>query len=96
VVSAIAVESQDPGRSAERARALLAAAIPRSHGPGEADLTAVAAPDGTAVFFCHTDDTGTAGWLADFQPAARAQSAGRQLLSTVDHVALSQAVRLFR
>jgi len=94
VVAAIAVESRDPGRSAERARALLAAAIPRSHGPGEADLTAVAAPDGTAVFFCHTDDTG-AGWLGDFRPTARAQSCKRPLLGTVDHVALSQPFDYF-
>src|SRR5262249_61938076 len=82
VVAAIAVESRDPGRSAERARALLAAMIPRHHGPGEADLTAVAAPDGTAVFFCHTDDAGAAGWLGDFRPTARAQPAERPLLRT--------------
>ena len=53
-VTAIAMESADPDRSARRARALLAPPIARSRGRGEAELAAVTAPDGTAVFFCHT------------------------------------------
>jgi 4-hydroxyphenylpyruvate dioxygenase len=86
-VAAIAVESRDPGRSARRARALLAPAIPRRLGPDEAELTAVAAPDGTSVFFCHTDDQGR---LGDFRPAVPAETGDRPLLTAVDHVALSQ------
>jgi 4-hydroxyphenylpyruvate dioxygenase len=92
-VAAIALESTDPSRSARRARALLAPPIPRSHGPGEADLTAAAAPDGTAVFFCHTDASAAsaaAGWLGDFLPLPRPQRPGPPLLTGVDHVALSQ------
>jgi 4-hydroxyphenylpyruvate dioxygenase len=89
-VSAIAVESADPGRSARRARALLAPPIPRSHEPGEADLAAVAAPDGTAVFLCRTDAAGTAGWLGDFQPVPQPPHAEPSLITGVDHVALSQ------
>jgi 4-hydroxyphenylpyruvate dioxygenase len=95
MVAAIAVESRDPARSAERARALLAPAIPRSYGPGEADLTAVAAPDGTALFFCQTDPAGAGGWLGDFQPAAGQPAAGQPLLTAVDHVALSQPFDYF-
>jgi 4-hydroxyphenylpyruvate dioxygenase len=95
VVSAIAVESLDPGRSAGRARALLAPPIPRRAAPDEADLTAVAAPDGTSVFFCHTDAAGTAGWLGDFPPSAPAQPGGSSLLTAVDHVALSQPFDYF-
>ncbi len=94
-VAAIAVESRDPGRSARRARALLAPAIPRRLGPDEAELTAVAAPDGTSVFFCHTDDQGRQGWLGDFRPAAPAETGGRPLLTAVDHVALSQPFDYF-
>jgi 4-hydroxyphenylpyruvate dioxygenase len=94
-VSAIAVESKDPGRSAARARALLAPAIPRRFGPGEADLTAVAAPDGTAVFFCQTDPADSAGWLGDFRPATPAAASGRSQLTAVDHVALSQPFDYF-
>jgi 4-hydroxyphenylpyruvate dioxygenase len=94
-VSAIAVESDDPGRSARRARALLAPPIPRSLGPNEAELTAVAAPDGTSVFFCHTDVDGAAGWLGDFRPVAPDRPGDRPLLTGVDHVALSQPFDYF-
>ena len=71
-VVAVAVESADPDRSAARAEALLAPVLDRRRGPGEADLAAVAAPDGTSVFFCRT--AATAGWLGDFlalEPARR-------------------------
>jgi 4-hydroxyphenylpyruvate dioxygenase len=95
MVSAIAMESADPGRSATRARALLAPSIPRSRGPGEADLAAVAAPDGTAVFFCHTGTAGTVGWLADFEPLRWPQDARPPLITGVDHVALSQPFNCF-
>jgi 3-dehydroshikimate dehydratase len=93
-VSAVAVESGDPVRSAQRARALLAPLIPRSIGSGEAELPAVAAPDGTALFFCQTDTAGYAGWTSDFESAAE-QQAGRPLLTAVDHVALSQPFDYF-
>src|SRR5262249_24582207 len=54
----------DPPRSVARAEALLAPVLDRTRGPGEADISAVAAPDGTSVFFCGPD----AGWVADFAP----------------------------
>jgi len=87
VISAIAVESADPSRSAERARQLLAPAVPRSYGPGEADLFATAAPDGTEVFLCRTD---SADWLGDFDPHPVADLDGTETLTGIDHVALSQ------
>ena len=44
-----------PGqRRTPGAQALLAPVLPRRKGPAEADLAAVAAPDGTSVFFCRT------------------------------------------
>jgi 4-hydroxyphenylpyruvate dioxygenase len=88
------VESRDPVRSAQRARALLAPAIPRTIGPGEAELPAVAAPDGTALFFCHTDAPDYAGWAGDFESASEQQTR-RPLLTAVDHVALSQPFDYF-
>jgi 4-hydroxyphenylpyruvate dioxygenase len=107
-VTAIAVESADPARSAQRAAALLAPAEPRRYGPGEANLTAVAAPDGTSVFFCRSDPHGQtrsaprgetsidpAGtWLGDFQPlsAPRPPTTG---IFRIDHVALSQPLHYF-
>ncbi|GAA1319433.1 sugar phosphate isomerase/epimerase and 4-hydroxyphenylpyruvate domain-containing protein [Pseudonocardia xinjiangensis] len=84
-VAALAVESTDPPRSAARAAALCAPILPRDRGPAEADLAAVAAPDGTSVFFCRTDATG--GWLADFD-RLRAPAGG--MITATDHVALAQ------
>ena len=85
-VAALALESTDPGRSAARAEALLAPVLPRSRGADEADLAAVAAPDGTQVFFART---GPGGWPADF--LATGAVAGRGAgLTAVDHVALTQ------
>src|SRR5215218_4922630 len=65
-VAAIGVESAAPIRSAERAQRLLAPPLARDRGPGEAELSAIAAPDGTAVFFCRTDDSDAGAWLGDF------------------------------
>ena len=90
-VAAIAVESADPMRSAERAERLLAPVLSRDRGPGEADLSAIAAPDGTSVFFCRTDAPDT--WVADFVTAG-SPGAGTELLG-IDHVALSQPFDYF-
>jgi 4-hydroxyphenylpyruvate dioxygenase len=92
-VTAVAVESPDPAASARRAEALLAPAIPRRYGPGEADLTAVSAPDGTSVFFCRSDQTGS--WLGDFEPLPGAAETGLAMITGVDHVALSQPSHYF-
>jgi 4-hydroxyphenylpyruvate dioxygenase len=95
-VAAIAVESVDPHASAARAEALLAPVLERHRGPGEADLAAIAAPDGTQVFFCRTDELAAAGsWLQDFsalEPAGRPELA---LVHGVDHIVLSQPFDYF-
>jgi 4-hydroxyphenylpyruvate dioxygenase len=98
-VVAIAIESADPDASAERAERLLAPVLSRRRGPGEADLSAIAAPDATKVFFCGTD---AHDWLADFvaldersgRPARDAR-AGAASLCAIDHVALSQPFDFF-
>ncbi|HJP79378.1 MAG TPA: TIM barrel protein [Pseudonocardiaceae bacterium] len=82
-VAALAVNSEDPPGSAERAVRLLAPVLPREHRADEADLMSVAAPDGTALFFCRIDS-----WLADFTPTG--QQATTALLTGTDHVALTQ------
>ena len=89
-VAAIAVESVDPGRSAQRAEALLAPVLDRHRGPAEADLAAVAAPDGTSIFFCRTDEREPASWLQDFDALAPAGSPGPPCIERIDHVALAQ------
>jgi 4-hydroxyphenylpyruvate dioxygenase len=89
-IAAIAVESADPGRSAQRAEALLAPVLERHRGPAEADLAAVAAPDGTSIFFCRTEAGAEASWLQDFEALAPAGGPAAAGVERIDHVALAQ------
>jgi 4-hydroxyphenylpyruvate dioxygenase len=94
-VTAIAVESADPIRSAERAEHLLAPVLSRDRGPGEADLSAIAAPDGTSVFFCRTDAADAESWVADFFTAGPPGPQAGAEIGGIDHVALSQPFDYF-
>lgn len=87
-VVAIAVASDDPAASAQRAHALLAPSVERRRGAGEADLEAVAAPDGTAVFFCGGD------WLGDFLPTGEVAGDGVPI-TRIDHITLAQPFDAF-
>jgi 4-hydroxyphenylpyruvate dioxygenase len=84
-ISAFAVASADPGRSLARAGALLAPAHPNVREPGEAELAAITAPDGTSVFVTHPGDD----WRADFLPTGAEPGPGTGLLA-VDHLGLAQ------
>jgi 4-hydroxyphenylpyruvate dioxygenase len=93
-VAAVGIEVDDPAAATERAAALLAPVLPRTRGPAEADLSAVAAPDGTEVFFCRTGDDPGSSWLADFpadsaRTAADGQAVGTTI-SHIDHIAFTQ------
>ena len=96
-IGAIAVETADPARSRKRAEALLAPVLPRRRGVAEADLSAVAAPDGTSVFFCRTG--GDNSWLADFEPTGPADMTHVEPpgvgLTHIDHVTLAQPFDAF-
>jgi 4-hydroxyphenylpyruvate dioxygenase len=94
-VVAIALESADPARSAQRAESLLAPVLSRKRGRDEADLSAIAAPDGTSVFFCRTDAADAASWLGDFIMATQAGPPLATGLTRIDHVALSQPFDYF-
>lgn len=95
-IAAIAVESEDPARSARRAEALRAPVLARQRGPGEAELAAIAAPDGTSVFFCRSDERLEAGrWLEDFEELAPAGAAFSPGLRHIDHIALAQPFDYF-
>jgi len=89
-VAALGVDVDDPQAAAERATRLLAPLLPRTRGPAEADLSAVAAPDGTSVFFCRTGAED--GWVTDFpQEDGHGDGAGSgSRISHIDHVALTQ------
>ncbi|MGW0211690.1 bifunctional sugar phosphate isomerase/epimerase/4-hydroxyphenylpyruvate dioxygenase family protein [Streptomyces sp. NPDC003233] len=86
-LAAIGLESPDPAAAARRAEALLAPVLPRHRAPGDVPLDAVAAPDGTELFFCATGDPELPDWRADFADVADspAPSATR-----IDHLALTQ------
>ncbi|WP_405825927.1 TIM barrel protein [Streptomyces sp. NBC_00838] len=91
-LSAIGLESTDPAASAQRAQTLLSPVLPRDRAPREATLDAVAAPDGTQLFFCRPrhphdpDDPARPDWRSDFSPTPPPADG---LISHIDHVALS-------
>ncbi|MFE6892606.1 bifunctional sugar phosphate isomerase/epimerase/4-hydroxyphenylpyruvate dioxygenase family protein [Streptomyces sp. NPDC057694] len=88
VVAAVGLESPDPAGAARRAEALLAPVLPRRRATGDVLLDAVAAPDGTELFFCATDRPGLPNWKRDFEPTGEAPAAGA--VRRVDHLALTQ------
>ncbi|MFF8014961.1 TIM barrel protein [Streptomyces sp. NPDC007929] len=87
-LAAIGLESPDPAGAARRAEALLAPVLPRRRAPEDAPLDAVAAPDGTELFFCATGRPEPPDWRADFEhtgpPPAPVGVRG------IDHLALTQ------
>ncbi|GHC94524.1 4-hydroxyphenylpyruvate dioxygenase [Nocardiopsis terrae] len=95
-VTALGFAVPGPEGAVKRAERLLAPALPRRRDPAESDLHAVAAPDGTAVFFCDQGTEGEAGtapaWTADFSAPAvadRTEGAATGLVG-IDHVGLFQ------
>ena len=88
-ICALAVESSDADASMRRAQRLLAPRLARPRGPGETDLSSVATPGGTALFFC---DAGSEHpWLEDFLPTGEGV-ASASLLSTIDHVSITESI----
>ncbi|MFH8973606.1 bifunctional sugar phosphate isomerase/epimerase/4-hydroxyphenylpyruvate dioxygenase family protein [Streptomyces sp. NPDC017890] len=87
-LAAVGLESPDPAGAARRAEALLAPVLPRRRAPGDAPLEAVAAPDGTELFFCATRRPGLPDWRADFADTGTAAEPGPGW--RVDHLSLTQ------
>ncbi|MFC9241690.1 bifunctional sugar phosphate isomerase/epimerase/4-hydroxyphenylpyruvate dioxygenase family protein [Streptomyces decoyicus] len=86
---ALGLETPDPDAAVRRAESLLAPVVPRRRTGQDVPLDAVAAPDGTELFFCRTARTGHADWTDDFAPAPGPSGCGAGL-SRIDHVALTQ------
>jgi 4-hydroxyphenylpyruvate dioxygenase len=82
---AIGLDSADPAGAVKHAETLLSPVLPRERAPEEARLDAIAAPDGTQIFFC--DDS----WLSDFASDGRAGGE----VTGIDHVALTQPWHYF-
>ncbi|MER5939298.1 TIM barrel protein [Streptomyces sp. NPDC001928] len=87
-LAAIGLESPDPTAAARRAEAFLAPVLPRRRATEDAPLDAVAAPDGTELFFCATDRPQQPNWRADFVDADHEPAAGG--VHRIDHLALTQ------
>ncbi|WP_329072353.1 bifunctional sugar phosphate isomerase/epimerase/4-hydroxyphenylpyruvate dioxygenase family protein [Streptomyces sp. NBC_01429] len=103
-LAALGLETPAQDAAVRRAEALLAPVVPRRRAERDAPLDAVAAPDGTELFFCGTaaDGTtggatgGTAGWRGDFPAVPGPGDTGitgtgePTGLTRIDHVALPQ------
>ncbi|MFD1537072.1 bifunctional sugar phosphate isomerase/epimerase/4-hydroxyphenylpyruvate dioxygenase family protein [Nonomuraea guangzhouensis] len=88
-LAALGLESPDPAGSVKRAESLLSPVLPRHRAPREARLDAIAAPDGTELFFCRTEHPDHSSWTDDFRPRPEgAPPAGG--ITHIDHVALTQ------
>ena len=88
-ICALAVESSDPVASMQRAARLLAPKLPRPRRPDETDLSSVATPDGTALFFCDSDRQHD--WLDDFGPTGTSADQS-PLLGEIDHVSITESI----
>ncbi|TYB55996.1 sugar phosphate isomerase/epimerase and 4-hydroxyphenylpyruvate domain-containing protein [Nonomuraea sp. PA05] len=82
---AIGLDSPDPGGAVKHAGSLLSPVLPRERAPEDAPLDAIAAPDGTEIFFCDN------AWLADFGEGALVEGG----ITRIDHVALTQPLHYF-
>ncbi|UIX29646.1 bifunctional sugar phosphate isomerase/epimerase/4-hydroxyphenylpyruvate dioxygenase family protein [Streptomyces sp. GQFP] len=85
-LAAVGLESPDPAGAARRAEALLAPVLPRRRAPEDAPLDAVAAPDGTELFFCATDRPELPNWRTDFETLETVEPG----VGRIDHLALTQ------
>lgn len=90
-VTALGVDVADADGAMRRAERLLAPPLPRRRDPAESVLHAVAAPDGTSVFFCPDEPAEGEDWLADFSvPVREPGGDGEAALTGIDHVGLFQ------
>ncbi|MFE0250997.1 bifunctional sugar phosphate isomerase/epimerase/4-hydroxyphenylpyruvate dioxygenase family protein [Streptomyces sp. NPDC059010] len=88
-LAAIGLESPDPAGAARRAEALLAPVLPRRRAPQDAVLDAVAAPDGTELFFCAAQGRRQLpDWRTDFMDVEH--EAATPGVHRIDHLALTQ------
>jgi sugar phosphate isomerase/epimerase/4-hydroxyphenylpyruvate dioxygenase-like putative hemolysin len=88
-IGALALESTDATASMRRADRLLAPKLARPRGPDESDLSSVAMPDGTALFFCDSDSE--RHWLDDFRPTGTPADPS-PLLRSIDHVSITESI----
>ncbi|MET7699362.1 TIM barrel protein [Streptomyces sp. NPDC005485] len=88
-LAAVGLESPDPAGAARRAESLLAPVLPRRRAPEDAPLDAVAAPDGTELFFCAAEHPELPGWTGDFE-SVTPRPDRHATVHRIDHLALTQ------
>lgn len=92
-LSTIGLESADPPAAVDRAAALKAPVLPRGRAADETVLDSIAAPDGTQIFFCRTEQPDHPSWTDDFD---RHDGPSRGVgIEGIDHVALTQPWQFF-
>lgn len=87
-IAAIAFDAEDPTGFAASAEGLNVAALPRVVRPGEADLPAVAAPDGVSIFFVSTESGGL-DWRRDFEPVPAGDAPAGAGITGINHVSVT-------
>jgi 4-hydroxyphenylpyruvate dioxygenase len=87
-IAAIAFESEDPSAFAASAEGLHVAALPRVVRPGEADLPAVAAPDGVSIFFV-SPGSAEIDWRKDFDAAPSTSAVPDAGITGLDHISVT-------
>ncbi|MGW3744870.1 bifunctional sugar phosphate isomerase/epimerase/4-hydroxyphenylpyruvate dioxygenase family protein [Streptomyces sp. NPDC005146] len=87
-LAAVGLESPDPAAASKRAESMGAPVLPRRSSGRDILIDAVAAPDGTELYFCATDRPNLPNWLNDFQQVPHRSGGG--CVVGVDHVALTQ------
>ncbi|MFJ1646972.1 bifunctional sugar phosphate isomerase/epimerase/4-hydroxyphenylpyruvate dioxygenase family protein [Streptomyces sp. NPDC088258] len=89
-LAALGLRTPAQDAAVRRAEALLAPVVPRRRAGRDAPPDAVAAPDGTELFFCGTAADGAERWRDDFPGGGAADSGEPTGLTRIDHVALPQ------
>lgn len=94
-LSAIGLESAAPAASVARAKALRSPVLPRGRALDEVELDSIAAPDGTDIFFCRTEQPDHVSWTDDFTPVSAGGHDPQVGIDRIDHVALTQPWQYF-
>ncbi len=87
-IAAVAFEVDDPAEFAALAEGLHVSALPRVVRPGEADLPAIAAPDGVSIFFVSTDG-GELDWRRDFDTTPPNGTMAEAGITGIDHISVT-------
>lgn len=87
-LAAIGFDTEDPIGFAASAEGLNVAALPRVVRPGEADLPAVAAPDGVSVFFVSAEQADL-DWRRDFDVLSATRAVADAGIRSIDHVSVT-------